>query len=148
MPTYANVIIDISHEKVDKVFQYRVPEQLLDAVTPCVHVNLPFGKGGTIRTGVVVELTETPSYEEEKIKEIVSIEETAVPIESQLIALAAWIKRSYGGTMNAALKTVLPVHKRAQRKEKEILVLAASEEDRRSRSRNMRENIFMRKQGF
>lgn len=129
MPTYANVIIDISHEKVDKVFQYRVPEQLLDAVTPGVQVNLPFGKGGTIRTGVVVELTETPSYEEEKIKEIVSIEETAVPIESQLIALAAWIKRNYGGTMNAALKTVLPVHKRAQRKEKEILVLAASEED-------------------
>ena len=25
---YANVIVDISHEKLDRVFQYRIPEHL------------------------------------------------------------------------------------------------------------------------
>ena len=25
---YANIIIDISHEKVDKTFQYRIPDKL------------------------------------------------------------------------------------------------------------------------
>ncbi|MBQ6442731.1 MAG: primosomal protein N' [Lachnospiraceae bacterium] len=129
MSKYADVIIDISHEKVDRVFQYRIPEELLEQVRPGVQVTIPFGKGGNLRTGVVVEVTESPSYEEEKLKEIAGIDETAVPIEAQLIALAAWIKRSYGGTMNAALKTVLPVHKRAQRKEKEILVLKAASEE-------------------
>ena len=29
---YANIIIDISHEKVDKAFQYQVPERLQDQV--------------------------------------------------------------------------------------------------------------------
>lgn len=27
---YADVIIDIAHEKVDRVFQYRIPEELSD----------------------------------------------------------------------------------------------------------------------
>ena len=129
MPAYANVIIDISHEKVDRVFQYRIPEALREQIVPGVQVTIPFGKGGTLRTGVVVELCDTASWEEEKIKEIAGLEESAVPIEGQLIALAAWIRRNYGGTMNAALKTVLPVHKRAQRKDKEILVLTATEEE-------------------
>lgn len=131
MPAYANVIIDISHEKVDRVFQYRVPEELKERVQPGVQVTLPFGKGEKLRTGVVVELTGEPSFEEDRIKEIAGIEESAVPIEGQLIALAAWIRRNYGGTMNAALKTVLPVSKRAQRKAKEILVLTATEEEGR-----------------
>ena len=26
--TYANIIVDISHEKLDKPFQYRIPEEL------------------------------------------------------------------------------------------------------------------------
>ena len=30
---YANVIIDISHEKLDRTFQYRIPEQLLPEIT-------------------------------------------------------------------------------------------------------------------
>lgn len=129
MPTYANVIIDISHEKVDRVFQYRIPEELRERIVPGVQVTLPFGKGAALRTGVVVELTEKPSWEEEKIREIVGIEESAVPIEGQLIALASWIRRNYGGTMNAALKTVLPVSRRTRLREKEILMLTAAQEE-------------------
>ena len=30
---YADIIIDITHEKLDKVFQYRVPEELEGEVT-------------------------------------------------------------------------------------------------------------------
>ena len=33
---YADVIIDISHEKVDRDFQYRVPEELEPAIKPGV----------------------------------------------------------------------------------------------------------------
>jgi primosomal protein N' (replication factor Y) len=31
---YANVIIDISHEKLDRTFQYRIPERLLAIISP------------------------------------------------------------------------------------------------------------------
>ena len=35
---YADVIIDISHEKLDRDFQYRVPEELVQAIKPGVVV--------------------------------------------------------------------------------------------------------------
>ena len=42
---YADVVIDISHEALDKIFQYRVPLSLRETVTPGVRVCVPFGKG-------------------------------------------------------------------------------------------------------
>ena len=44
---YADVIIDISHEKLDRDFQYRVPEELAQAIKPGVVVTVPFGEGNT-----------------------------------------------------------------------------------------------------
>lgn len=51
---YADVIIDISHEKVDRPFQYKIPPELSEAVYPGVQVHVPFGKGNAERTGYVV----------------------------------------------------------------------------------------------
>ena len=48
---FANIIVDISHEKVDRPFGYRIPEALADQVRPGVRVNIPFGAGNTLRTG-------------------------------------------------------------------------------------------------
>ena len=36
--TFANIIIDISHEKVDRTFQYIIPEQLKSLVRAGVQV--------------------------------------------------------------------------------------------------------------
>ena len=33
---YADVIIDISHEKLDRDFQYRVPEELEQSIKPAL----------------------------------------------------------------------------------------------------------------
>ena len=48
---YADVIIDISHEMLVREFQYRVPEELVQAINPGVVVTVPFGKGKTHRKG-------------------------------------------------------------------------------------------------
>ena len=126
---YANIIIDISSEKLDRTFQYRIPEGLADRISPGVRVVVPFGRGSTSRSGYVIECTDRAEIAEEKIKEIEGVEEGAVPIESRLIALAAWVRRNYGGTMNQALKTVLPVARIAKQKEKKLLVLTAEKEE-------------------
>ncbi len=44
MAVYIDVIVDISVNSLDRIFQYRVPEELLDAVTVGCQVNVPFGK--------------------------------------------------------------------------------------------------------
>ena len=51
---YADIIIDISHEKVDRPFQYRIPAELAGAVYPGVRVHVPFGRGNQDKVGYVV----------------------------------------------------------------------------------------------
>ena len=46
------------------------------------------------------------------MKEIADISRSGVEIETKLIALAAWMKSNYGGTMLQSLKTVLPIKKK------------------------------------
>lgn len=108
---YADVIIDISHEKVDRPFQYRIPEHLLDKVTVGCKVTVPFGRGNTSRTGYVLAIGNPPEWEESRMKEISEVCDKSITAEDNLIALAAYMKETFGSTMIAALKTVLPVKK-------------------------------------
>ncbi len=127
MAEYANIIIDISHEKLDKTFQYRVPEQLKEKLSPGMQVEIPFGNGSRKTTGYVVELTDAPEYDVEKIKEIAGLVEGSISIESQLIALAGWMRKNYGGTMNHALKTVLPIKQKTKEKKQRFVTLNLDE---------------------
>ena len=111
---YARIIIDISHEKVDRPFSYRIPDRLIGSIRIGSRVRIPFGFGNRERTGYVVGLSETAGYEEDKIKEISGLVEGSVSAESQLIELAWWMKERYGSTMNQALKTVLPVKQKVK----------------------------------
>lgn len=115
---YADVIIDISHEKVDRPFQYIIPQELADAVYPGVRVHVPFGKGNQDKTGYVVEVSDEAEYPEEKLKLIASVDAKAISVESNQIQIAYWLKRQYGSTMITALKTVLPVKQKLKRLEK------------------------------
>lgn len=126
MAEYANIIIDISHEKLDRPFQYRVPEGLKNRLYPGIQVLVPFGNGNRTIRGYVIELTDEAEFDKDRLKEITAIDMEGVPVEAQLISLAAWIKENYGGTMNQALKTVLPVHQKTRQKEKKSVTLAVS----------------------
>lgn len=128
MALYANIIIDISHEKLDKAFQYRVPKHLQHRLAVGMQVEVPFGNGNRSSTGYVVGLTDTPEYEVSKLKEITGVAEGGIPIESQLIALAGWIRENYGATMNQALKTVLPVRRKAGEKKRRMVRLLVDRE--------------------
>ena len=125
---FAQIIIDISHEKVDRTFDYRIPPQLEARISVGVLVKIPFGKGNSLRKGYVVGITDHADYDADKIKEIDSIVEGSVSAESQLIMLAWWLKEQYGSTMNQALKTVLPVKQKVKPKEKKVLRLLIPEE--------------------
>lgn len=125
---YANIIIDISHEKVDKTFQYKIPAHLLDEIKVGQEVTVPFGKGNKSRKGYVIELTDKAEYDIDKLKELISISKKSMAIESQLIELAAWIRETYGSTMIQALKTVLPVKDKIQQLKQQKYRLAVSRE--------------------
>ena len=126
---FANIIVDISLEKLDRTFQYRVPEELQGILKEGMQVRIPFGNGGRTLTGYVLELTDTCEWDEEKLKPILGLAEKGIRLEGQLIALAAWMRRTYGSTMNQALKTVLPVKKSVQEKISRKVRLAVTKEE-------------------
>ena len=127
MYKYANIIVDISHEKLDKTFQYLIPQELADEVRVGVLVEIPFGNRSI--TGYVVELTDEAEYDVSKLKSIVGIKKGSVPIESQLIELAGWMRKNYGGTMNQALKTVIPIKQKTRMLERKVLKLLICKEE-------------------
>ena len=129
---YANIIIDISHEKVDKTFQYKIPEPLLGVLEEGMCVQVPFGKGDHLRQGYVVEVTDRPQFPEEKLKQVAGIAAGSLPVEADAMKLAAWMKNTYGSTMIAALKTVLPVKQAMKLKEKKKITRLLTAEETRS----------------
>lgn len=121
---FADIIVDISHEKLDRPFQYIIPESLEDKILIGSAVKIPFGKGNRIIPGYVIGITEIPSWEVDKMKEILSVEEKKITLESELIQIAWFIRETCGATMNQALKTVIPVKSKTKEIEKAEISLA------------------------
>ncbi len=107
--TYADIIIDISHEALDRVFEYRVPPNLCNDISVGDLVEIPFGAGNRRKEGYVVGLHEKPVYHPDKMKEIGRRLSERVSVHSDLIKVAYYLKNYYGGPMAQALRTVLPV---------------------------------------
>lgn len=126
MAVYIDVIVDISVNSLDRIFQYRVPEELLDAVTVGCQVNVPFGSGNRRRQAYVIGMDTVLAYDASKIKDILGV--TKAPAATgQLIALADWMHERYGCTMAQALKTVLPVKKSVKEVKRTAYFLADRE---------------------
>ena len=125
---YADIIIDITHEKLDKVFQYSIPSRLEGMLEVGTEVVVPFGRSNKETHGYVIAFSEKTDYDPAKIKEITGKAEESMAIEGKLVALAAWMKEHYGGTMIQALKTVLPVKKKEKIRQKRTVHLLLDEE--------------------
>ena len=103
---YADIIIDISHSRLDQMFQYKVPEELEGILEPGNVVEVPFGRGDHPKKGYVLQITEHPACPPEKLKSIGRIETNLAGAESKLTALALWIRDYYGSSTVQALRTV------------------------------------------
>lgn len=120
---YADVIVDISSEKLDRVFQYKIPEEMAEEVEPGTVVEVPFGRGNRMIRGYVTAVSGQAGYDPEKMKEIGRIMTEAADEEARLVGLAAWIRDRYGSTMIQALKTVIPVKRRVKERQRRWVCL-------------------------
>lgn len=124
---YANIIVDISHEKLDKIFQYAIPEHLQEELQVGMVAEFPFGMGNRLTKGYVVGITDQCEFDKSKIKSLIRIVEKDMGVESEFILLAEFISRNYGSTMLQALKTVVPIKQKVQAVEESVLTLAIDE---------------------
>lgn len=126
---YANIIVNISNENLDRTFQYIIPSPLQSVVEIGSLVRIPFGKSNRIIEGYVIDIVNTPEFDKDKLKEVIDVIVDSKVTESRLIKLAAFIRENYGSTMINALKIVLPVKKKIKEKQEKSIVLNISEEE-------------------
>ncbi|WP_330693417.1 hypothetical protein, partial [Romboutsia ilealis] len=69
----------------------------------------PFGRGNQDKLGYVVDLSGQAAYPPDKLKTITAVDSKGITVQGSQIQIAYWMKRQYGSTTIAALKTVLPV---------------------------------------
>lgn len=127
---YAQIIIDISHGRLDRPFTYRIPEALQNDLCLGSLVVVPFGKGDTKRKGYVIGFSNTCEYQDGKLKEIEAIASGGTDVTGDnAVRLALWMKQRYGSTMAVTLRTVLTSRKQAKPCEHRSIHLLLSKDD-------------------
>ena len=112
----AEVIINRAAKKLNRAFDYHVPDELEGLVFAGSKVLVPFGKGGKLEEAFVVGLKEKTNYENE-IKEIAKLEEQ---LKDEQIELAKWMAKRYFCNVSDCIKLMLTPGTRNKNKEKRI----------------------------
>ncbi len=123
MHKYADIIVNISAESLDRPFQYLIPDMLKEKIMPGTPVIIPFGNREI--KGYVIDLSDKPQIDPSRIKPIKAVEEKANQADEKMINLAWWIKEHFGGTMNQAMNTVIPVSKKIKQVQVRTIVAKA-----------------------
>ena len=99
---FAQVIVDIAHSQVDKIFEYSCPDSL------CVgsRVKVPFG--GRVIDGFVIGVSRTSSYPAEKVKPIISVFDEAPALVPECTSLMYSICSRYRVPKAVALRLFVP----------------------------------------
>ena len=103
------VIVDIAHSEVDKIFDYTCDFP----VAAGTRVAVPFGKSAA--TGFVMRVKDTSDYPAEKLKKIYRAEEDFPALGAECLALAHAIAARYRVPMALVLRLFLPAEMRTGR---------------------------------
>ncbi len=105
---FCQVIVDISHGDVDRIFEYSFVEGC--GVKLGGRVLVPFGRYSV--DGFVIGVSETSEFPPEKIKPVIRAIEEIPALTEETLALSEYIKRRCYVTRAAALRLFLPVEMR------------------------------------
>ncbi len=118
---YAQIIVEINHHQVDKLFDYAIPQPLINQVQPGIRVKVPFAN--RIIQGFVMGLTDTTPHE--NLKDIIEVLDQQPVITEDLVELVKWISEEYCCQQVQVLKGLLPekVKNFKQNQEKKYIVI-------------------------
>jgi len=102
----AAVIIDNSNRSFDKIYHYEVPLYLEDKLVTGVRINVPFGRGNSLRLAYFLDFVE--KKEKYKLKQIINIVDKQSSVSKDMFRLAKKIRDKYFCTYSQALNIILP----------------------------------------
>ncbi len=116
---FAEIIVDVPAEEVDRPFTYAVPRKLHSQIAVGSMVLVPFGKRREV--GYVVGLSFATSYP--SVSEIISIIDDHPVLTAEMIELSSWIAYYYISTQIAALRLFLAPGRRRKIVKRMVLIV-------------------------
>ena len=111
MMKFAEVIVDLSSEQVDRLFTYRVPEGM--TLAPGQRVEVPFRTKSL--EGFVIDLRETTELDEKIIRPVLRVLEDYPVILPEMVKLAQWMRKKYHCNLVDGLRQMIPAQMRGGR---------------------------------
>ncbi len=99
---FAQVIVDVAHSQVDKIFEYSCPDDLR---TGC-RVKVPFG--GRIVEGFVIGVSQNCSFPPERVKPVTEVFDELPALVPECFSLAERISSRFRVPKAASLRLFLP----------------------------------------
>ena len=100
----AEIILNSNAKQLNRVFDYKIPEDLVSKVKIGSRVLVPFANRKVLEEGFVVNIKDVSSY---KVKDIAEVDETEY-INQKNIDLAKWMARRYFCNISDCIKLMLP----------------------------------------
>lgn len=118
---FAEVIVDVSNNEVDRVFDYIVPQNL--KVQKGAKVVVPFGPRKI--TGYVIDLKEQTSVETHQLKELASISNDGIVLKPEVLDLCFYLKQNFYLKMIDCINACVPSVVRSGKVKPKINVFAS-----------------------
>ncbi len=112
MPAYVEIIVDIAHADVDRVFDYILPEALAH-VGPGWRVRVPFGAGRV--EGFVMAAKDTTQVPRGRLKAVEAALDDYPALLPEMVELALWMRETYHCRLIDGLRVMLPAEMRGGR---------------------------------
>lgn len=116
----AEIIVDIAHSDLDRVFDYHIPTDYESRVIPGMRVLAPFGAGNRPLEGYVLSIKEQSNINQPLKSIYRTLEDFSALLPHQL-KLAQWMRQEYYCTTAEALRLMLPAQMRGQRVHERVL---------------------------
>lgn len=97
----AEIIISSNAKKLNRKYDYKIPENLEDIIQIGSRVLVPFGNFKELEEGYVINIKKTSEYD---VKEIAGLEEN---LSKERIELARWMARKYYSNVSECIKLML-----------------------------------------
>lgn len=102
----AAVAVEKTSASFDDLFNYIVPDYLVESVRAGARVIVPFGRGNRKRAGVVFSVVERDT--DTKLKEIYSAADDGIFLSGEMLEIAQWLQETTFCTYYDAVRSMLP----------------------------------------
>ena len=106
MPRICRVAIDQIVQKIDRDYDYLLPDSFGVSVLPGMRVLVPFGNGNVLKKAMVFSVLDTEDTSE--LKQIVRVLDQKPMLDEVHLRLAEWMAEQYFVTRYQAIRCMIP----------------------------------------